>query len=953
MKFDPNYTYDSDSDQEDGKSSDSDGDGDDYSDYSDEGEDTDDDDSSWKVRSSAVRALTAVIDSRNISLSLLWETSAVDHLLSRFKEREEGVRVDVINALSKLIKYSIEASTGSSPASLTNGDVEMTDVDDESKYDSPSYMLGSLQKKAPLIIRACEKELKCKTKTDRSKTAVLALFTVMCEAPGGLGNAKQVEIVMKAISISLSPSASKAIKLDSLVFLQSALKCENHLPSSVRPHVLPILPLVSSAAAEDWYKIIAEALRVLSLVPKLLIRDDSSDDDMDVGDSVLVDDETTKKCVTILYDGIQPRLTENDIDQEIKETSIIAIGELVSRLGNLLPSDSISSILSLLLERLGNEITRNSALRTLGRIATSPLKIDISSVLSDATVQLAHFLRQSSRSLRLCVLETISSFVQSNSSKMNFELFELILTEAGPLITDADLQVCQLAVNVSYDVLVSSEESIKTIKTTTLAPLLKLAASPLLQGMALHSTTKFLEELSVSKSSDVTYAEISDSLYAAVDQETKQEAMSNLSKCLASICAVAQKKLQNKVISDLVKDVKASDALKRRLGLLTLGALGERVDLSGVKKLGDVLLAAFSNDDDQTKTAAAFALGHVSVRAMDVFLPVILEALSKGTSVYLILSSLKELIVCAIANDVDLQARNVDLILPHLVSFCENEDEGVRSMVAECMGCFISMKAKQILPTLKDLAQSKSDGSESSNLVLWTIAMSLRNALGSSNTDAAVVSDYIGVFLEFLKSEDFQVRTATLLMINAAVWYRHEVIASKLTSIVLPTLLELLELKVVRTIDLGPFKHKVDDALPLRKACISIIDSTLSMCPIHLSIPELLPKLAACFADDADVIVASHQLVIKITKMYPAIVAQNIPLFIDSGLQKTVQKKVKEGAAANVREKTEELIRSGLKVAMEWEQLSDVSVRFTDFLESTVKAKDSLSRGIWEELHAN
>ena len=93
MKFDPNYTYDSDSDQEDGKSSDSDGDGDDYSDYSDEGEDTDDDDSSWKVRSSAVRALTAVIDSRNISLSLLWETSAVDHLLSRFKEREEGVRV--------------------------------------------------------------------------------------------------------------------------------------------------------------------------------------------------------------------------------------------------------------------------------------------------------------------------------------------------------------------------------------------------------------------------------------------------------------------------------------------------------------------------------------------------------------------------------------------------------------------------------------------------------------------------------------------------------------------------------------------------------------------------------------------------------------------------------------------------------------------------------------------
>jgi cullin-associated NEDD8-dissociated protein 1 len=472
-------------------------------------------------------------------------------------------------------------------------------------------------------------------------------------------------------------------------------------------------------------------------------------------------------------------------------------------------------------------------------------------------------------------------------------------------------------------------------------------------GLALDSTTKFLEELSIAGSSEVTFSEISAALYAAVDTEIRQQAMSNLSKSIAAICAVADSKLQEEVLKDLVADVNGADKLKRRLGLLTIGALGERVDLSSVPKLGDILLAAFSNEDDQTKAAAAFALGHVSVRAIDVFLPVILDALNNGTSIYLVLSSLKELIVCAISNGLEVESKYVDQIMPHLVTFCENDAEGVRSMAAECMGCFITMKPKQVLPVLKSLGESKMDGSDKSNLVLWSVATSVRNALGSKTVDLAALTEHMSGFLEYLKSEDFAVRTATLLMVNAAVWYQNTVITAQMADVVLPTLLTLLELKVIRTIDLGPFKHKVDDALPLRKACISIIDSALTRCPGLLPVAELLPKLACCLTDEPEVVLSCHQLIIKFTKLHPALVAQNVTLFLESGLEKTINKKIKDGAPATDREKAEELIKSAMRVAAEWQSIDDVSVStsFGEFVER-IKAKDNLAL-IWNEVLRN
>ena len=104
MSYDPNYSYGDDDVEE----VDEDDEFDDYDDEEEEEED-DDDDESWKVRRAAIRALGAVVKAKKHNPTILWtkifdvrkgkSTTVANALMSRFKEREENCRVDVIVAI--------------------------------------------------------------------------------------------------------------------------------------------------------------------------------------------------------------------------------------------------------------------------------------------------------------------------------------------------------------------------------------------------------------------------------------------------------------------------------------------------------------------------------------------------------------------------------------------------------------------------------------------------------------------------------------------------------------------------------------------------------------------------------------------------------------------------------------------------------------------------------------
>jgi hypothetical protein len=72
---------------------------------------SDDDDKSWKVRKAAVRVVAAVIAARPEIVNQILDSCALE-LVSRFKEREENVRLDVLACFSSLL----HAATSSTAA---------------------------------------------------------------------------------------------------------------------------------------------------------------------------------------------------------------------------------------------------------------------------------------------------------------------------------------------------------------------------------------------------------------------------------------------------------------------------------------------------------------------------------------------------------------------------------------------------------------------------------------------------------------------------------------------------------------------------------------------------------------------------------------------------------------------------------------------------------------------
>jgi hypothetical protein len=116
LQYDPNYAYEEDEEEEEEEDEGADGadgagameeEGDEEEEEEEEDEDmgagSDDDDTSWKVRKAAVKVLSAVSQAAPDRLPETWAAVAAP-LIRRFKEREENVRLDVVQCFGVLLQ---------------------------------------------------------------------------------------------------------------------------------------------------------------------------------------------------------------------------------------------------------------------------------------------------------------------------------------------------------------------------------------------------------------------------------------------------------------------------------------------------------------------------------------------------------------------------------------------------------------------------------------------------------------------------------------------------------------------------------------------------------------------------------------------------------------------------------------------------------------------------------
>lgn len=620
----------------------------------------------------------------------------------------------------------------------------------------------------------------------------------------------------------------------------------------------------------------------------------------------------------------------------------------------------VAEVYPLLMERLNNEITRVPSMKAIGAIARSPLALDLSVILADCVVALSQLLRQQSRTLKQATLETLTSLVVHQGEQIPPALLEDVVSEASALVVDSDLQLCRAGIVLIANSLRVSPglASTDAVLHKALANALALCRSAMLQGATLDTLTGLFAQLTALDAPGSSFADLFGAFMASSttsSADLSKHAVLNLARCVAAVCVVTSEANRQRAFATFVDDITGDCVPEKRrvVALYCLGEFGRQLPLSAFPDVQATVLQAFAADGEDVKAAAAHALGSMCVGNMAAYLEPIMVALEAGDATsYLLLSALREVIADHAVSPQHGFAAYVPRVLPVLQTLSEREEEGVRNMVAECLGK-LAVTGDDGAPVVVTVIATLCAASASAH-ARWTGVTSLKFALSASASQAAVanvVALAFPPFLAALEDADLSVRRAALLALNTGAHHHARAFAPFVETPVLPALLAATELRLERTVDLGPFKHKVDDGLPLRKAAYACVDTLVAQHVMRAS-PALFVRLQAGLRDQDDVQLLAHQLLATLCRTQPGAVVGSLELLVEP-LEKAATKKTRDEPTTTTAtattaqhvgtevERAKDLVRSALRAvdAIRAVRDADAHPKFRALLENLQRHK--------------
>ncbi|KAM6586335.1 hypothetical protein CsatA_008940 [Cannabis sativa] len=903
---------------------------------------TDDEDVSWKVRRAAAKCLAALIVSRPEMLAKLYE-EACPKLIERFKEREENVKaspivlyvhncfsffyffcsvfvgwlsyisllqMDVFNTFIELLRQT---------GNVTKGQIDINEL-------SPRWLL---KQEVPKIIKSINRQLR-----EKSIKTKVGAFSVLKELVVVLPDclADHIGSLIPGIEKALNDKSSTSnLKIEALIFTRLVLA--SHFPSVFHPHVKALSSPVLSAVGERYYKVTAEALRVCGELVRV-VRPNIEGNGFDF-----------KPYVRPLYDAIMSRLTNQDQDQEVKECAITCMGLVVSTFGDNLKAE-LPSCLPVLVDRMGNEITRLTAVKAFAVIAASPLQIDLSCVLEQVITELTAFLRKANRALRQATLGTLNSLIVAYGDKIASPAYEVIIVELSTLISDSDLHMTALALELCCTLMSDKRSSLvigTAVRNKVLPQALTLIKSSLLQGHALLALQNFFAALVYS--ANTSFDALLESLLSSAKPSPQaggvaKQALYSIAQCVAVLClAAGDKKYSStvKMLTEILKDDSSSNSAKQHLSLLCLGEIGRRKDLSSHPHIENIVIESFQSPFEEIKSAASYALGNIAVGNLSKYLPFILDQIdNQQKKQYLLLHSLKEVIVRQSVDKSEFQDSSVEKILKLLFNHCESDEEGVRNVVAECLGKIALIEPAKLVPALKIRTTSPAAFTRATVVIAVKYSVVER----PEKIDDIIYPE-ISSFLMLIKDDDRHVRRAAVLALSTFAHNKPNLIKGLLPEL-LPLLYDqtVVKQELIRTVDLGPFKHIVDDGLELRKAAFECVDTLLDSCLDQVNPSSfIVPYLRSGLDDHYDVKMPCHLILSKLSEKCPSAVLAVLDSLVDP-LQKTINFKPKQDAVKQEVDRNEDMIRSALRAIASLNRISggDCSLRFKNLTNEITKS---------------
>ncbi|XP_069960266.1 cullin-associated NEDD8-dissociated protein 1 [Cherax quadricarinatus] len=876
ITHDPNYNYDDYEDDEGQMDMDEDDDGEEDDEYS------DDDDMSWKVRRSSAKCLEAVISTRHEMLVDFYKTVS-PQLITRFKEREENVKVDIFHAYMALLRQTRPSLNLSI---------------DPDAMEQEEGTISILKQQVPALVKSVHRQMK--EKSIKTRQGCFALLTELVQVyPGALTH--HIPVLIPGIQFSLGDkNSSSNMKIDTLAFVHCLLI--HHSGEVFHPHISELLPPVVTCVADPFYKITAEALLVLQQIVKVIRP-------LDLASSFDFTPYTGD-----LYHCTLARLRAADLDQEVKERAIACMGQIISHLGDHLQGE-LGTCLPIFLDRLRNEITRLTTVKALTKVAASPLRIDLRPILGDALPVLASFLRKNQRALKLATLTLLDTLVTNYSTALSPQMLDKVLGELPPLINESDLHIAQLCLTLLTSTAKLHKSSLANFLQLIMPDVMALVRSPLLQGGALKAMQDLFESVVRAGLPGLGYQDILNHLLAPLVSpqaaNIHKQAYHSMAKCVAALTLTHPSEAVGVVDRFLMDVTNPRSPTVQSFSLLAIGEIGKHIDLSGIPQLKDAVVASFSSPSEEVKSAASYALGHLSCGNLQEYLPFVLTEIEANPKrQYLLLHSLKEII--------SLQSKSVEgvKVLQGFVSdiwaqlFRHTEciEEGTRNVVAECLGKLTLINPSALLPKLQESLKTDSP------MMRTTIVTAIKFTISDQPTTIdSLLRHCIGDFLSTLQDPDLNVRRVALVAFNSAAHNKPSLVRDLLDTI-LPQLYNETKVRkeLIREVEMGPFKHTVDDGLDIRKAAFECMYTLLETCLDRIDIYVFLEHVEGGLRDHYDIKMLTYLMLTRLAHLCPQAVLQRLERLVEP-LRTTVTTKVKANSVKQEYEKQDELKRSAMR----------------------------------------
>ncbi|OWT40724.1 tip120-family protein [Cryptococcus neoformans Bt1] len=909
VKYDPNYVdlEDDDDDDVDMASDAEDDEEDEYgdADYSDE------DDDSWKIRRSSAKLLRALIFTRPDLLSELYN-SVTPVLISRFAEREESVRLEVLAAFEMLLRQTATSRSTDLATGGRNKRKRSEGMDED--YVSDDGPISSLQSYLPQLSKAILTQLSSKSVPTRQQSFNL-LRQAATALGGGLDDSADPICTAAASALRTIDSAtSSSLAIATLSFL--AVFFDTHSARTFASHLGELVPAIVRCMKDKLQRISFEAFDTASSLTKSL---------RPAGSSASVSGDFSIPIQEVFLATTQV-LGDNSVDGDVREKALATLGSVLVQSGDLFAS-SFSTSLPLITNRLGSESTASTAIVVIGQLAASPqckgseFEGWLLQILPEVVVALRRTKRGTSKNVEFtCLL----SIIERVGKALPVDLAEGLIIELTPVI-DTPMALQTIAIVLTH------QPSARPIVDAQLYPkiltILKTSLNPHLVDALAEFFTAYAASLNSPERAVQLVQELSnnlgsgkrDSLPDATNGGTA--AWGTTAKCVGGVIKgeIVSAGESLALFEDVVKgkNVKETDAY---LALLCIGEIGRIVNLSTKTDLFEIILSFFKHDSEEVRSAAAFAAGNLAVGAPAVYVPAIITRISAAkdeSERLLLLHAIKEVILHSPSAQLESLA---DTLWAPLFSATDaipaskadsTGGDGIRNVIAACIGKLTTTVPAKFLPQLQQLLYSSP-----SNRAI--VAAAVRYTfIDTSNGYDELIAPIIVEFLSLMKDENLIVRRLSLASLNAALQNKPHLIVDKL-DILQPLLYQETYVKkeLQREVTMGPWKVIEDDGLENRKTAYETMYTLLGACFSKIDLLTFTARVLVSLSDVNEVKILGLMLLLRLGQVSPESVIPRLDEVVESlkGMMKDVE--VKDDTIKQDLERKAEMQRSTLRTVV-------------------------------------